>query len=338
MLALAATLDPAKVLLAWDDRSSGSIAGLLRWNLLCKSAATRLRNGDGTGASSLCNALTEHAKRTNGKSDQALRHAHRRFITYVFPATCSAVSEKQTGGFAALIAPFADLTLELSKNGSYDRNQTSATLALCEFFEASEGCEGLVPETIAQIPINPEEYAKRFAFPREESVFLQSLFTFRDREDSPTPFSSDFLTEFLTRPELSHFLIADRYVLDDIIRNGFAKEVNAYANDPPESFSQGAKAVLSFHHFMTLQRKYQPEINAAAIRECLSQVPAGKPWNHLRGTCKIYLIREMIRAGDKTKEALKLFDSILPEEISPRYKPFYENQRDDLKASEKTEN
>ena len=253
----------------------------------------------------------------------------------MYPATCAAVSGKQTAGFAQLITPLADLTFDLSEIANYDRNQTSATLALCEFLEAFEGHEGIVRETLARIANNPEGYAKHFAFPRGNSPFFDSLFIrYRDRNELPGVIQTGFLAEMLTRPGMAELLIAAPPVLEKLIRDGFAGEVVAYPNDPQESFSKSGRVILSWHRAMSLRSDETKFMKA--LRDCLANVPDDAQWAGLRTNCKLYLVSQLLQDAEMKgkEEAAKLFDSILPEHVSRRYTSLYDRLRKELKPAE----
>ncbi len=335
VFSFAATLDPARILSDWSGNSNHSSSAPQRWDLLCKSASARLVAGDGSVALSLCNALKENAAELGDRSSGSLGQAHRRFLFYVYPATSAAVSEKQTAGFAELITPLADLTFDLSEIGNYDRKQIFATLALCEFLEAFEGHEGIVRETLAKITNNSEEYVKRFAFPRENSLFFYALFIrYRDRNELPGVIQTGFLTEMLTRPGMAELLIAAPPALEKLVRDGFAGEVVAFPNDPQESLSKSGRVILSWHRAMSLRSDETKFTNA--LRDCLANIPDDAQWAGLRTNCKLYLVSQLLQDTEKKgkEEAAKLFDSILPEHVSRRYTSLYERQREALKITE----
>ena len=337
---LAVSLNPARILLDWDGNTQHSASAPSHWDFLCKAASIRLVAGDGEPTRALCTAMEKHAVKTGNASSRGLRYAHRRFLAYIFPATRAALAEKHPEGFADLITPMADLAVALSKNSNFDRRQISATLALCEFFEASENRQGTIPETIAKISDNREEYEKQFAFPRAQSPFFQLLTSYRDSRDSIptyTPSGKDFLTGVLTRPGLARLLVAEWPVLDYMDRDGFEEEILELATGPQETFSDGGRAALYYYLAIELKKKGEWAKYKETLGTCIEHIPAGKPWAQLRATAKTLIVTELLRDPTEADKARKLFDSILPEEISPAYKSAQKWQREKLESLEKPE-
>ena len=342
---LAARFDPRSVLTEAGSKSDEKAAfySMMKWDLLCRAACDKLRDGDSTHFLPIIEAVNERAELVGDKYDNTIQTAQQTFLENILPGVCFATGSGKTAGFDTLVEPLAKLSIALSKLENFSSQNVHRTLAVTEFLAYWVGKPDSFRKVLSEIDDKEGRYAQKFSFPRHDSNFNYSMRTMGDSIRTRSgivapdyPETTAFLHAILTHPPAADLLPSDTPLLDAFRNVGMRKEIDTLTKNLPENLSQGGKALLLYYDALDMGRS-QSYRYWKAYHKALPHIPPGEPWNHMRSTVQSLVVYGLLDEPSDSKTARTIFESIKPDEVSKELTTFYKSLPKRLKDAETRE-